>query len=84
MTNKTHEKETVDVGEASRLMEVHPETVKEYILAGVIPAEKLGRKWVMMRRDVLRHVEAQIIAQTAERTGRSQRSADQVVRLQHA
>lgn len=81
---KGTDKETVDVEEASRLMEVHPETVKEYILAGVLPAAKLGRKWVMMRRDVIRHVEAQIIAQTAARTGKNPRNAIHAARLQHA
>ena len=63
-------KETVNVQEAAELMCVHAETVKELCIAGAIPAAKVGRAWVLMRRDVLKHVENQIIAQTAARIGK--------------
>ena len=62
--------ETVGVGEAADLMKIHPETVKELCITGMLPAAKVGRAWVMMRRDVLKHVENQIIAQTAARIGK--------------
>ncbi len=60
---------TVDITGAADLMKVHPKTVEEMIRAGEIPAAKMGRAYVMMTRDILQHIERQIVRQTAERMG---------------
>ena len=60
-------KPTVDTIEAAQLMHVHPKTVEDLIRDNVIPAAKIGRKWVMNTTDVLNHIEREIVRQTAER-----------------
>ena len=37
----------VDVIEASRILDVHPETVKRLIREGKLTATKFGNKWIM-------------------------------------
>lgn len=69
MPPSTSSDPTVDVKGAANIMKVHPETVKEMILAGAIPAAKIGRGWVMQTIDVLKIVQQQIAAQTAARMG---------------
>jgi excisionase family DNA binding protein len=59
--------ETVSLTEAAGLMKVHPETVSDHIRRGTLAAAKIGRSWVMMRRDVLALIEREIAQQTAER-----------------
>ena len=39
----------VDVTEASKVLRVHPETVKRLIREGKLPATKFGNKWVIER-----------------------------------
>ena len=39
----------VDVIEASKILEVHPETVKRLIREGKLTATKFGNKWIMER-----------------------------------
>ena len=39
----------VDVIEASRILDVHPETVKRLIREGKLPATKFGNKWIVER-----------------------------------
>lgn len=58
---------TVDINGAAELMKIHPKTVLDLINAGTIPAARVGRAYVLMTRDVLAHVEQQIINQTAEK-----------------
>ena len=43
----------IDVIEASRILDVHPETVKRLIREGKLAATKFGNKWIM-ERDRLR------------------------------
>lgn len=43
----------VDVLEASRILKVHPETVKRLIREGKLPATKFGNKWIMDRERLL-------------------------------
>ena len=58
----------VDVIAASRILKVHPETVKRLIRQGKLPATKFGNKWIM-ERDSL-----QVFANTYDgRRGRSRR-----------
>lgn len=60
---------TVDIAGAADLLKVHPETVRSKILAGELPAAKIGSAWVLLTRDVLAHVEHVIAQQTAQRLG---------------
>jgi excisionase family DNA binding protein len=39
----------VDVLEASKILRVHPETVKRLIREGSLPATKFGNKWLIER-----------------------------------
>lgn len=39
----------VDVIEASKILDVHPETVKRLIREGKLAAIKFGNKWIMER-----------------------------------
>jgi excisionase family DNA binding protein len=39
----------IDVTEASRILKVHPETVKRLIRDGKLSATKFGNKWIMDR-----------------------------------
>ena len=58
----------VDVIEASKILDVHPETVKRLIREGKLTATKFGNKWIM-ERDRL-----QMFANTYDRSrGRSRR-----------
>ena len=43
----------VDVIDASKILDVHPETVKRLIREGKLTATKFGNKWIM-ERDRLR------------------------------
>ena len=43
----------IDVFEASKILDVHPETVKRLIREGKLTATKFGNKWIM-ERDRLR------------------------------
>lgn len=60
---------TVDISGAADILKVHPETVRSKILAGELPAAKIGAAWVLLTRDVLAHVEQVIAQQTAQRMG---------------
>ena len=60
-------KPTVDTIEAAQLMAVHPKTVEDLIRDCVLPAAKIGRKWVLNTRDVLNHIDNEIANQTAAR-----------------
>ena len=39
----------VDVIEAARILDIHPETVKRLIREGKLTATKFGNKWIMER-----------------------------------
>lgn len=58
---------TVDINGAADLMKVHPKTILDLISAGALPAARVGRAYVLMTKDVLDHIQQQIINQTAER-----------------
>ena len=66
---------TVDVHGAAELLKVHPKTVLDLISAGALPAARVGRAYVMMTKDVLDHIQNQIIHQTAKRMGHQSRVA---------
>lgn len=58
---------TVNLQGAADIMHVHPKTVEEAIKSGELAAAKVGRRYVMMTRDVVALVERRIVQQTAER-----------------
>lgn len=60
-------KPTMNTTEAAETMNVHPKTVEDLIHAGVLPAGKVGRAWVLKTSDVLKHVDQEIQRQTADR-----------------
>ncbi|TAL78588.1 MAG: hypothetical protein EPN76_05060 [Burkholderiaceae bacterium] len=62
--------ETLNVQGAADLMQVHPETVKELIASCALPAARVGRAYVLLRRDVMGHIEREVANQTARRLGR--------------
>lgn len=64
---------TLSVPQAAEVLKVHPKTVLDMINAGQLPAAKIGRAYVMMEKDVLDHIENQIIMQTAQRMRSPQR-----------
>ena len=39
----------IDVIEASKILDIHPETVKRLIREGRLTATKFGNKWIMER-----------------------------------
>ena len=46
----------VDVIEASKILDIHPETVKRLIREGKLTATKFGNKWIMERDRLLMFV----------------------------
>jgi excisionase family DNA binding protein len=58
---------TVDINGAADMMKVHPKTILDLISGGILPAARVGRAYVLLSKDVLSHIEQQIVAQTAER-----------------
>lgn len=58
---------TVGLPGAAELMHVHPKTVQDLIKSGALPAGKIGKAYVLLTKDVLAHVEKNIIEQTAKR-----------------
>lgn len=58
---------TVDVTEAASIMKVHVKTVLDMIASGILPAARIGKSYVLIRKDVEDHVLNEIIKQTAAR-----------------
>lgn len=58
--------ETLDVNEAAALMKVHPKTVLDYIDKKKLRAGRIGRAYVMLRRDVMDLIERIITEQMNE------------------
>lgn len=59
--------ETVNTQEAAEILNVHTSTVEKLINQGALAAGKVGRRWVMMRQDVVAFAARTIYWQTAER-----------------
>lgn len=45
----------ISVSEAAQLLDVHVQRVHQLIASGALPAERVGRQWVIERADVARH-----------------------------
>ena len=63
MTNS----ETLNIREAAEILKIHVKTAEDLVRDGEIPAGKIGRAYVLMRRDVVRYAEKAILQQTADR-----------------
>lgn len=61
--------DTLDIHGAADLMNVHSRTVLDLIANGTIPAGRIGRAFVILKKDVMIHIERVIIQQTAARMG---------------
>ncbi|WP_313453272.1 helix-turn-helix domain-containing protein [Stutzerimonas nitrititolerans] len=73
---------TVDIHGAADLLKVHSKTVLDLINTGVLPAARVGRAYVLLTKDVIDHIERQIINQTAERlVGKGRRCRPQKATL---
>lgn len=66
--------ETLTIHTAGDLMNVHPQTVLDLIANGTLPAGKIGRAYILLKKDVLAHIERVIVKQTSERLGISRSS----------
>lgn len=56
---------TIDIKGAARLMNIHVRTAEKLVVRGILPAARIGHGYVLMERDVLAYIEAQIASQTA-------------------
>ncbi|TDJ68891.1 MAG: DNA-binding protein [Proteobacteria bacterium] len=43
---------TLTLREAAKLLKCHPETIRQKLKSGEIPAAKVGRRWVIMESDI--------------------------------
>ena len=59
--------ETVNTQEAAEILNVHTSSVEKLISQGRLAAGKVGRRWVMLRRDVQEFAERTISQQTEQR-----------------
>lgn len=71
---------TLDIAAAGALMNVHPKTVLDMINNGTLPAGKIGRAYVLLKRDVMNHIEHIIVQQTALRMRTPGRKSANLVR----
>lgn len=68
---------TVDIKGADRLMNIHVRTAEKMIARGILPAARIGRAYVLMERDVLAYIEAQITSQTAQKREKGAQQGDE-------
>lgn len=60
---------TCNIKEAAEILKIHPNTVLELIAAGLLPAGKVGKAYVILTTDIHKYVELIIAEQTAQRMG---------------
>ncbi|MFE1573856.1 helix-turn-helix domain-containing protein [Comamonas odontotermitis] len=58
---------TVNVAGAAEILKVHPQTVRDLINAGSLPAARVGSAYVLLTKHVVDYAEKAIMAQTADR-----------------
>ena len=58
---------TVDIPRAAEILCVDKKRVEELIHSCAIPAAQIGRRYVMLEKDVLEYLTNQIVQQTAAR-----------------
>ncbi len=63
---------TFDLAEAAEYLKVHPETVRELVVAGELPAAQVGRSYVMMGSDLTDYLRRQVRAQTQARQAKAE------------
>ncbi|MFN8754882.1 MAG: helix-turn-helix domain-containing protein [Burkholderiales bacterium] len=52
---------TLDLQAAAKLLCVCPITLKRWAKRGLVPAAKVGRKWIFIQVDLLEHLRAQYV-----------------------
>lgn len=52
--------ETVDINGIADLLKVHADTARDLLKAKAIPATKIGRSWVALRKDVVAYIRRRI------------------------
>lgn len=64
----TNAKSTMSLEEAAETLGMHKATLSDkYLKTGVLPGAKIGRAWIVMKKDVDKLAESIIINQTAAR-----------------
>lgn len=58
---------TVNIAGAAEILKVHPQTVRDLINAGNLPAARVGSAYVLLTKHVLDYAEKAIMMQTADR-----------------
>lgn len=72
---------TLDATGLADKLKIHPDTAKDLLARGEIPAAKIGRAWVVRETDVMDYLERQIMEQTgALLAGRSPKRVRQRAR----
>lgn len=58
---------TYDIDQAADFLKINKTTMGEMAATGILPAAKIGIRWVFMERDLIAHLSKAIEAQTLER-----------------
>lgn len=58
---------TVNIVGAAEILMVHPQTVRDLINAGKLPAARVGSAYVLLTKHVVDYAEKAIMLQTADR-----------------
>lgn len=59
----------IGLEELAQLLRVDYETARDLLVAGDIPAAKIGRSWVVLLEDAVAYLKEQVQSQTAKRRG---------------
>lgn len=70
---------TLSIKEAADVLKVHPKTVEDLVKSCALPAARVGRRYVIMTRDVMAYIEGQIVSQTAARMRTARPTSRQVI-----
>ncbi len=58
--------ETFNVQEAADFLKIHPVTLCSKAATGQIPGARIGKRWVFVKDDLLKHIRAQYTLQAME------------------
>jgi excisionase family DNA binding protein len=53
----SRDEEILTIREVADLLKLHPKTVNKFVLAGKLPAYRIGRQWRFRKSEVLRALE---------------------------
>jgi excisionase family DNA binding protein len=57
MAEFSRDEEILTIREVADLLKLHPKTVNKFVLAGKLPAYRIGRQWRFRKSEVLRALE---------------------------